>query len=75
MMTEGEELILKCQALCKPTVISFNWMFNDKRINLQSIGSLWINEINLKLTFNNLLSLFQMKLIIKVIHRLYVLPH
>ena len=38
MMTEGEELLLTCQAVCKPSAISFNWLFNDKRINLQNKG-------------------------------------
>jgi len=36
MMTEGEELVLICSAICKPSAISFTWLFNDKRINLQS---------------------------------------
>lgn len=38
MMSEGEELLLTCQAVCKPSAISFNWLFNDKRINLQNKG-------------------------------------
>ena len=38
MMTEGEELVLTCQAACKPYAISFSWLFNEKRINLQTKG-------------------------------------
>ena len=38
MMTEGEELVLTCQAACKPSAISFSWLFNEKRINLQTKG-------------------------------------
>lgn len=38
-MTENEELILTCQAICKPSALSFTWLFNDKRINLQNKGN------------------------------------
>ena len=38
MMTEGEELVLTCQAACKPSAISFAWLFNERRINLQTKG-------------------------------------
>lgn len=38
MMTEGEELVLTCQAACKPSAISFSWLFNEKRVNLQTKG-------------------------------------
>ena len=38
-MTENEELVLTCTVQCKPLAISFTWLFNDKRINLQNKGN------------------------------------